>query len=86
MLKNTGLIRKIDELGRVVLPIEVRRGMGIDDKEELEILVDEENRRVILQKYVEHCMRCGNERDLLKIKRGYFICKRCVDKLEEYPG
>lgn len=49
IMKSTGIVRKVDELGRVVIPIELRRNLGIDEKDALEIYVD--NQRIILQKY-----------------------------------
>ncbi|SHN37592.1 MULTISPECIES: AbrB/MazE/SpoVT family DNA-binding domain-containing protein [Gracilibacillus] len=48
-MKSTGIVRKVDELGRVVIPIELRRTLGINEKDALEIYVDDE--RIILQKY-----------------------------------
>jgi AbrB family transcriptional regulator, transcriptional pleiotropic regulator of transition state genes len=48
-MKSTGIVRKVDELGRVVIPIELRRTLGIAEKDALEIYVDEE--RIILKKY-----------------------------------
>ncbi|MGN8648215.1 AbrB/MazE/SpoVT family DNA-binding domain-containing protein [Gracilibacillus sp. HCP3S3_G5_1] len=48
-MKSTGIVRKVDELGRVVIPIELRRTLGIQEKDALEIYVDDE--RIILQKY-----------------------------------
>ncbi|MDX8047521.1 AbrB/MazE/SpoVT family DNA-binding domain-containing protein [Gracilibacillus sp. S3-1-1] len=48
-MKSTGIVRKVDELGRVVIPIELRRTLGIEEKDALEIYVDDE--RIILQKY-----------------------------------
>lgn len=48
-MKSTGIVRKVDELGRVVIPIELRRNLGIEEKDALEIYVDDE--RIILQKY-----------------------------------
>lgn len=50
MVKSTGIVRKVDELGRVVLPIETRKALGIAEKDELEILMDVENGQIILQK------------------------------------
>jgi transcriptional pleiotropic regulator of transition state genes len=48
-MKSTGIVRKVDELGRVVIPIELRRTLGIAEKDSLEIYVDDE--RIILKKY-----------------------------------
>ena len=50
-MKSTGIVRKVDELGRIVIPIELRRTMGIDEKDSLEIYIDEE--KIILKKYAE---------------------------------
>ena len=49
MMKSTGVVRKVDELGRIVIPIELRRTMGIEEKDALEIYVD--NEKIILKKY-----------------------------------
>lgn len=48
-MKSTGIIRKVDELGRIVIPIEIRRTLGIDVKDAMEILVDDE--KVVLKKH-----------------------------------
>ncbi len=48
-MKSTGIVRKVDELGRVVIPIELRRTLGINEKDALEIYVDDE--KIILKKY-----------------------------------
>ena len=54
MLKSTGIVRKVDELGRIVLPMELRRTLGIAEKEALEIYVDQE--KIILKKYEPACV------------------------------
>ena len=56
-MQTTGIIRKVDDLGRIVLPVEVRRAMGIQVGTELEILV--ENRRIVLEKMENCCIFCG---------------------------
>jgi len=61
MMKATGIVRKVDELGRIVLPIELRRTLGIDEKDPLEIYVDQE--KIILKKYEPACVFCGNASD-----------------------
>lgn len=60
MLKSTGIVRKVDELGRVVIPIELRRTLGIAEKDALEIYVD--NEKIILKKYEPRmsCMITGH--------------------------
>ena len=56
-MKATGIVRKVDELGRIVLPIELRRTLNIEEKDSLEIFVDGSS--VILQKYEPSCIFCG---------------------------
>ena len=62
-MKSTGIVRKVDELGRVVIPIELRRTLGIDLKDALEIYVDEE--KIILKKYEPACIFCGSAAAIL---------------------
>ena len=65
-MKSTGIVRKVDELGRVVLPIELRRNMGIEIKDSLEIFVDENT--IILQKYEPADIFTGSMDDLIDYK------------------
>ncbi len=78
MLKSTGIVRKVDELGRVVIPIELRRTLGIGEKDALEIYVDGE--RIILKKYEPACIFCGNA-DSVKHFKGKVICSDCVAEI-----
>ena len=73
-MKSTGILRRVDELGRVVLPIELRRSLDIEEKDPLEISVEED--RIILRKYQPTCIFCGAESDLLDY-RGKKICDAC---------
>lgn len=75
MIKSTGVVRKVDELGRVVIPIELRRTLGIDEKDALEIYVDHE--RIILKKYQPGCIFCGNAEDIQTFK-GKNVCRQCA--------
>lgn len=75
-MKSTGIVRKVDELGRVVLPIELRRTLDINEKDALEIYVD--GATIILKKYQPGCVFCNNV-DNLKSYKGKFICKDCAD-------
>lgn len=77
-MKATGVIRKVDELGRIVLPIELRRTYGIEEKDALEIYVDGEN--IILKKYEPACIFCGNARDINNYK-GKNICASCISDM-----
>ncbi|EEG76591.1 AbrB/MazE/SpoVT family DNA-binding domain-containing protein [Dethiobacter alkaliphilus] len=78
MLKSTGIVRKVDELGRVVIPIELRRTLGIDIKDSLEIYVDSE--KIILKKYEPACLFCGNA-DHVKHHKGRIVCEDCVKEM-----
>lgn len=79
-MKSTGIVRKVDDLGRVVVPIELRRMLGIEIKDALEIFVDEE--KIILRKYNPLCYICGGSRDLESFK-GKRVCADCVDELKQ---
>ncbi|MBO5006733.1 MAG: AbrB/MazE/SpoVT family DNA-binding domain-containing protein [Clostridia bacterium] len=57
-MKSTGVVRRIDELGRIVLPIEIRKNLSIDNRDAVEIFV--ENDKIILKKYEPACIFCGN--------------------------
>jgi len=65
-MKSTGVVRKVDELGRIVIPVELRRTLDIDVKDALEIYVDGE--QVILKKYEPACIFCGDARDVVNYK------------------
>jgi transcriptional pleiotropic regulator of transition state genes len=75
MLKSTGIVRKVDELGRVVIPIELRRTLGIEEKDALEIYVDRDS--IILKKYEPACVFCGNAEDVQHYK-GKIVCRECA--------
>ena len=77
-MKSTGMVRKVDELGRVVLPIELRRTMDIQEKDPLEIYVEGEN--IILRKYHEACVFCGSVRHIVSFG-GRYVCPECIEKL-----
>lgn len=79
-MKSTGIVRKVDELGRIVIPIELRRTLDIDVKDALEIYVDGEH--IILKKYEPACIFCDNARDVQDYK-GKNICKDCLEQLCE---
>ncbi|MBW9158900.1 AbrB/MazE/SpoVT family DNA-binding domain-containing protein [Clostridium tagluense] len=80
-MKSTGIVRKVDELGRVVVPIELRRTLGIDIKDALEIYTEDET--IILKKYAPDCILCGeNNNDLVNFK-GKNICKCCLKDLSD---
>ena len=78
MMKATGIVRKVDELGRVVIPIELRRIMNIDVKDGLEIFVDSD--RIILKKYEPSCIFTGDTEDLVYFK-GKLISRSVIEEL-----
>lgn len=77
-MKSTGVVRKIDELGRIVLPSELRRVFGIREGDELEISVDGE--RVILQKRQDQCLFCSADQPEIDYKDRK-ICQACATEL-----
>jgi len=79
-LKSTGIVRKVDELGRVVIPIELRRTLGIEEKDALEIYVD--NEKIILKKYEPACVFCGNAGDV-QYYRNKLVCRECALAMAE---
>ena len=79
-MKSTGIVRKVDELGRVVIPIELRRTLDIEEKDALEIYVDGE--LIILKKYSPACIFCDDARDITQYK-GRNICKSCFAELKD---
>ncbi len=78
MMKSTGIVRKVDELGRVVIPIELRRTLAISEKDALEIFVDGE--RIMLKKYEPACIFCGNADNTTYFK-GKIVCTDCTNEI-----
>ena len=79
-MKSTGIVRKIDGLGRIVLPIELRRTLEIGDSDSLEIFI--EDNTIILKKYQPTCIFCDSLADSVQFG-GYTVCKNCISKLDE---
>jgi transcriptional pleiotropic regulator of transition state genes len=77
-MKSTGIVRKVDELGRIVLPIELRRTLDIAEKDTVEIYVDGD--AVVLRKYDPTCVFCGNSRNMKQFK-GKNVCSDCAKQL-----
>ena len=79
-MKSTGIVRKVDQLGRIVLPAEIRQSLDIvDGKDAIEIFTD--NDRIILQKYTPGCIFCGTIEDVRYFNDSR-ICKDCVAKIK----
>lgn len=77
-MKSTGIVRKVDELGRIVLPIELRRTLDIAERDELEIYLDED--KVILKKYGPSCIFCGSASGLTTY-HGKNVCSQCIENM-----
>lgn len=78
-MKSTGIVRQIDELGRLVLPKELRKSMDIDKKgDSVEIFIDED--RIVIKKYQPCCIFCGNVERVTYYK-GKLVCSECIDSL-----
>ncbi|MCI8621972.1 MAG: AbrB/MazE/SpoVT family DNA-binding domain-containing protein [Clostridia bacterium] len=78
MVKSTGISRKVDELGRIVIPMELRTKLGIEEKDPLEIYVDGSS--IVLKKSNSTCAFCGSEKDLLSFS-DKLICPKCKEKI-----
>lgn len=78
-MKATGIVRKVDGLGRIVLPIELRRVLDIQVQSDLEIFVD--NGDVILRKYTPNCIFCGSQDGLTELQEKS-VCANCVSSLK----
>lgn len=79
-MKTTGIVRKVDELGRIVLPIELRRTLDIEERDALEIYL--EGDKIILSKFMPACIFCGSSDDLVNYM-GKNVCKACAQKLNK---
>ena len=79
-MKSTGIVRRVDELGRIVLPIELRRTLDITERDSLEIYVDGSS--IILKKSQPACIFCDDAKDVVSYK-GKNICAKCLKELKE---
>jgi len=79
-MKSTGIVRRVDELGRVVLPIELRNKFEITEKDPLEIFVDGSS--IVLKKVQDSCVFCGKGKQLKEYK-GRMICESCLKDVKE---
>ena len=80
-MKATGIIRRIDELGRIVIPKEMRKKMDIGDNDPVEIYV--EGDKIILTKYQSTCCFCGGDYDNMDFK-GKKICQYCLSDIRRF--
>ena len=78
-MKSTGIVRKVDELGRIVIPIELRRTLDIAEKDSLEIYTQDD--AIVLKKYENTCVFCGKTKNVREYK-GKNICESCLAELK----
>ncbi len=79
-MKATGIVRPVDPLGRVVIPIELRRNLGIETDDSLEVFVD--GQFIMLKKYEPACVFCGSGKDIQQVK-GKNVCKKCISDMRK---
>lgn len=77
-MKATGIVRKVDEVGRIVLPVELRSVLGIDNRDSVEIFT--EDNKIILKKYEPACIFCGSTENVTVFKNKQ-VCENCVKEL-----
>ena len=79
-MKSTGIIRKVDELGRIVIPIELRRTLDIAERDEMEIFMDGDH--IVLRKFEPFCVFCSSSYGLVSY-RGKNVCHECAQSMAE---
>ena len=78
-MKATGIVRPVDPLGRVVIPVELRRNLGIKTDDSLEVFVDGEY--IMLKKYEPACIFCGSVNDVVSV-HDKNVCKKCIEEMK----
>lgn len=78
-MKETGIVRKVDELGRIVLPVELRRTLGISEKGQMEIYITGDT--IVLKKYTQGCAFCQSTNHVVQIK-SLLVCTDCVNEIK----
>ncbi len=79
-MKSTGVVRKLDDLGRIVIPIELRRTMDIGLRDTLEIFTEDD--KIVLKKYHPSCIFCNDAREVISYK-GKLVCKKCLEEMRK---
>lgn len=82
-MKVTGIVRRVDELGRIVIPMELRKTMDINDKDAIEIFVEDD--KIILKKYNPACIFCGESNNVMMYK-GKLICEECAKAINVHAS
>lgn len=78
-MKSTGIVRKLDELGRIVLPVELRKVMDLSVRDKVEISMEDD--RIILKKYHPACVFCGEAENVISF-HGKLLCSKCLEELK----
>ena len=78
-MKATGIVRKVDVLGRIVLPIELRKNLDIEKEDPIEIYVDGDY--ILLKKYEPACIFCGNAKDVKRVCDKN-VCADCMKEIQ----
>ncbi|MEG2003502.1 MAG: AbrB/MazE/SpoVT family DNA-binding domain-containing protein [Clostridia bacterium] len=79
-MKSTGIVRKLDSFGRLVLPAETRKSLDINEKDPVEFFIDGD--KMVIRKYNPACMFCGESEETLLFE-GKLICKSCIKKIAD---
>lgn len=79
-MKATGIVRPVDALGRVVIPVELRRTLGINTEDSLEIFVD--GQYILLKKYEPSCLFCGDVENIRQV-HGKNVCDKCLEEMKQ---
>ena len=80
-MKATGIVRKLDQLGRIVIPKELRNTFDLEEDDPIEIFV--EGNDIILRKYQPACIFCGEATDIIQFE-GKNVCRKCLKKMQAY--
>jgi transcriptional pleiotropic regulator of transition state genes len=78
-MSDTGIVRRVDDLGRIVLPMELRRTLGINVRDPMSISVDGE--RIVVSKHHDSCVVCGALEEIMRVK-DRAICRGCVTAVQ----
>lgn len=78
-MHDTGIVRRVDDLGRIVIPMELRRTLGINVKDPMAIYVEGE--RIILTKHKDSCAICGATEDVMQVKDRP-VCAGCISEIK----
>ena len=80
-MKNVGIPRRLDELGRIVIPIDVRRALSLSERDTVMFFLDEKSRTVILKKEFPSCICCHAADSLRQLPHGIYVCESCLAQL-----